>query len=94
MRLRHFLQLTPEIAADCCGSVHSALERREGIAESLYYAWSKEFVEAGKRRLAGDGQRPVAKSRTCGVRRRSSRQWLLNKRWRRSEDQPRNPSIW
>ena len=28
--------------------------RREGIAESLYYyAWSKEFLEAGKRRLAG-----------------------------------------
>src|SRR3712207_7997237 len=32
----------------------AALCRREGIAESLYYAWSKEFVEAGKRRLAGD----------------------------------------
>ena len=28
--------------------------RREGIAESLYYTWSKEFLEAGKRRLAGD----------------------------------------
>ena len=28
--------------------------RREGIAESMYYAWSKEFLEAGKRRLAGD----------------------------------------
>jgi Transposase/Regulator of chromosome condensation (RCC1) repeat len=27
--------------------------RREGIAESLYYTWSKEFLEAGKRRLAG-----------------------------------------
>ena len=25
--------------------------RREGIAESLYYSWSKEFLEAGKRRL-------------------------------------------
>src|SRR3954467_4687834 len=32
----------------------AALCRREGIAESLYYAWSKEFLEAGKRRLAGD----------------------------------------
>jgi hypothetical protein len=29
--------------------------RREGIAEGLYYAWSKEFLEAGKRRLAGCG---------------------------------------
>ena len=28
--------------------------RREGIAESLYYSWSKEFLEAGKRRLNGD----------------------------------------
>src|SRR5262252_570604 len=28
--------------------------RREGIAEGLYYSWSKEFLEAGKRRLAGD----------------------------------------
>jgi len=27
--------------------------RREGIAESLYYCWSKEFFEAGKRRVAG-----------------------------------------
>ena len=28
--------------------------RREQIAQSLYYSWSKEFLEAGKRRLAGD----------------------------------------
>ena len=28
--------------------------RREGIAQSLYYKWSKEFMEAGKQRLAGD----------------------------------------
>jgi transposase len=31
--------------------------RREGIAESLYYTWYKEFLEAGKRRLAGDTAR-------------------------------------
>lgn len=31
--------------------------RREGIAEILYYSWSKEFLEAGKRRLAGDTAR-------------------------------------
>ena len=35
----------------------SALCRREGIAESLYYSWSKEFLEAGKARLAGDTAR-------------------------------------
>ena len=28
--------------------------RREGIASSMYYGWLKEFLEAGKRRLAGD----------------------------------------
>jgi transposase-like protein len=32
----------------------AALCRREGIAESLHYNWSKEFLEAGKKRLAGD----------------------------------------
>jgi transposase len=31
--------------------------RREGIAEGLYYSWSKEALEAGKRRLAGDTAR-------------------------------------
>ena len=35
----------------------SVLSRREGIAESLYYSWSKEFLEAGKRRLSGDTAR-------------------------------------
>jgi transposase len=32
----------------------SELCRREGIASNLYYRWSKEFLEAGKRQLAGD----------------------------------------
>ena len=31
--------------------------RREGIVESLYYSWSKEFLKAGKKRLAGDTSR-------------------------------------
>ena len=35
----------------------AALCRREGIAESLYYKWSKEFLETGKRRLSGDTER-------------------------------------
>ena len=34
--------------------------RREGIAESLYYSWSKEFLESGKRRLAGDTERSAS----------------------------------
>ena len=32
----------------------AALCRRVGIAESMYYSWSKESLEAGKKRLAGD----------------------------------------
>jgi transposase len=35
----------------------AALCRGEGIAESLYHSWSKEFLEAGKQRLAGDTAR-------------------------------------
>ncbi len=35
----------------------AVLCHREGIAESLYYSWSKEFLEAGKRRLSGDTAR-------------------------------------
>ena len=35
----------------------AALCRSEGIAESLYYNWSKEFLEARKKRLAGDTAR-------------------------------------
>jgi transposase len=28
--------------------------RREGISQGVYYKWSKDFMEAGKKRLAGD----------------------------------------
>ena len=35
----------------------SELCRREGISKSRYYSWSKEFLEAGKRQLAGDTKR-------------------------------------
>ena len=31
--------------------------RKEGIVQILYYSWSKEFLEAGKKRLAGDAAR-------------------------------------
>ena len=31
--------------------------RKEGIAQNLFYRWSKEFLEAGKKRLAGDTAR-------------------------------------
>ena len=43
--------------------------RREGIAEGLYYSWSKEFLEAGKRRLAGDTARAAPSSEVMDLRR-------------------------
>ena len=43
--------------------------RREGIAQSLYYVWSKEFLEAGKRRLAGDTARAATTDEVKGLRR-------------------------
>ncbi len=46
--------------------------RREGIAQSLYYVWSKEFLEAGKRRLAGDTARAATTDEVKDLRRESS----------------------
>jgi len=43
--------------------------RREGIAESLYYSWSKEFLEAGKKRLPGDTVRQATSSEVTALRR-------------------------
>jgi transposase len=42
--------------------------RREGIASSQYYGWSKEFLEAGKRRLAGDTARAATPSEVKELR--------------------------
>ena len=48
------------VLSGLCGEDSIAeLCRKEGIAQSLYYSWSKEFLEAGKKRLAGDTARQV-----------------------------------
>jgi transposase len=47
----------------------ASLCRREGIAESLYYSWSKEFLEAGKKRLAGDTARQATSGEVTTLRR-------------------------
>ncbi len=47
----------------------AALCRREGIAESLYYKWSKDFLEAGKQRLAGDTARAANSDEVKDLRR-------------------------
>jgi transposase len=46
--------------------------RKEGIAQSLYYVWSKEFLEAGKRRLAGDTARAATTDEVRDLRRETS----------------------
>jgi len=43
--------------------------QREGIAQSIYYKWSKEFLEAGKRRLAGDTARAASTGEVKDLRR-------------------------
>src|SRR4051812_27020721 len=43
--------------------------RREGIARNLYYRWSKDFLEAGKKRLAGDTARAATSVEVNDLRR-------------------------
>ena len=42
--------------------------RREGIAANLYYRWSKDFLEAGKKRLNGDTVREARSSEVKDLR--------------------------
>ena len=42
--------------------------RKEGISPNLYYNWSKEFLEAGKRRLMGDTKREATSPEVNGLR--------------------------
>ena len=46
--------------------------RREGIVQNLYYRWSKEFLEAGKKRLAGDTARAATTDEVKELRREAS----------------------
>lgn len=41
----------------------------EGIAQSIYYKWSKECLEAGKRRLADDTARAASTGEVIALRR-------------------------
>ena len=46
--------------------------RREGITSSMYSGWSKEFLEAGKKRLAGDTARAATSDEVKELRREAS----------------------
>jgi transposase len=46
--------------------------RREGIVQNLYYRWSKDFLDAGKKRLAGDMARATTPEEVKDLRREVS----------------------
>jgi transposase len=48
---------TPDLTITRGEDSIAELCRQEGIAQSQYYSWSKEFLEAGKKRLSGDTAR-------------------------------------
>src|SRR4249920_4070521 len=70
-RKRYSAEDKIRIVLDGLRGEHSIAElcRREGIAEGLYYSWSKEFLEAGKRRLAGDIARAATSDEVKDLRR-------------------------
>jgi len=51
--------------------------RKEGISQSLYYKWSKEFLEAGKQRLAGNTTRQADSAEIKAMRQESEQMKFL-----------------
>ena len=51
--------------------------RKEGISQSLYYKWSKEFLEAGKQRLAGNTTRQADSTEVKDMRQENEQMKLL-----------------
>ena len=70
-RKRHSAEEKIRIVLDGLRGEDSIAElcRRAGIAQSLYYSWSKEFLEAGKKRLAGDTAREASSGEVKDLRR-------------------------
>jgi transposase len=70
-RKRHSSEEKIRIVLDGLRGEDSIAElcRREGIAQSLYYSWSKEFLEAGKKRLADDTAREASSGEVKDLRR-------------------------
>ena len=46
--------------------------RREGLNQNVYYRWSKEFLEAGKQRLAGNSKRQATSDEATDLRKENS----------------------
>ena len=72
-RKRYSAEEKIRIVLDGLHGEHSIAElcRREGIAEGLYYSWSKEFLEAGKRRLAGETARAATSDEVKDLKRQA-----------------------
>ena len=51
----------------------AAICRKHGIAESVFYKWNKEFLEAGKKRLAGDTTREATSDEVTALRKENQR---------------------
>lgn len=51
----------------------ATLCRKEGLAPNLYYRWSKEFLEAGKKRLVGDTTREATSTEVVELRKENAR---------------------
>jgi transposase len=51
----------------------ATLCRKEGLAPNLYYRWSKEFLEAGKKRLVGDTTREATSTEVADLRKENTR---------------------
>ena len=66
----------------------SELCRREGIAANLYYRWSKDFLEAGKKQLAGDTVREATSDEVKELRAENRE---LKRRSRNAVDAPPAP---
>jgi transposase len=66
--------------------------RREGLSPNLYYNWSKEFLEAGKRRLQGNTKREATSGEVTDLRRENSQlkemlaEMALRLRWFKKND--------
>jgi transposase len=63
--------LSSLVAIACKGQL-GVLCRREGIVQNLYYRRSKDFLEAGKKRLAGDTVRAATSDEVKDLRREAS----------------------
>lgn len=63
-----------QIVLECLRGEESvaAVCRRYGVAENNYYNWSKEFMEAGKKRLSGDTQREATSGEVSSIKRENS----------------------